>query len=136
MKKINFFLKIFLSLLILPILFFSFQLFLKASSIKANIVIDAKKISGPFPDRWKALAQGGEDPDPKFFENAISQVAELYPKYIRIDHIYDFYDVVKVDKNNNLLLNFDNLDQVVCRIYQVGAKPFFLFRLYAFFIIS
>ncbi len=124
MKKINFFLKIFLGLLILPILFFSFQLFSKASSIKANIVVDAKKISGPFSDRWKALAQGGEDPDPKFFENAISQVAELYPKYIRVDHIYDFYDVVNVD-NNNIYLNFDKLDQVVCRIYQVGAKPFF-----------
>ncbi|GAB4218662.1 MAG: hypothetical protein Fur009_0580 [Candidatus Microgenomates bacterium] len=106
-------------------MFIIFTYLPKASSIKANIIIDVKKTSGPFPDRWKALAQGGEDPNPQFFENAISQVAELYPKYIRIDHIYDFYDVVNTDKNNNLLLNFNKLDQVVCRIYQVGAKPFF-----------
>ncbi|MCS6956738.1 MAG: glycosyl hydrolase [Patescibacteria group bacterium] len=116
---------IFLTLLSFPFLFFSFQYFSKASSIKANIIVDIKKTSGPFPDRWKALAQGGEDPNPQFFENVVNQIAELYPKYIRVDHIYDFYDVFSYDSNNNIKLNFDKLDQVVCRIYQAGAKPFF-----------
>lgn len=115
----------FLFFLILPLMFFIFIYLPRASAIKANIIVDIKKTSGLFPDRWKALAQGGEDPNPQFFENAISQVAELYPKYIRIDHIYDFYKVVSKDNNGKLILNFDKLDQVVCRIYQVGAKPFF-----------
>jgi hypothetical protein len=123
--KTKIFIYFILTLLSFPLLFFSFQYIPRAAKNKANIIIDLKKVSGPFPDRWKALAQGGEDPNPQFFDNAISQVADLYPKYIRLDHIYDFYQVVSKDQNGNLILNFDKLDQVVCQIYHVGAKPFF-----------
>lgn len=123
--KIKIIIYLLITLLSFPLLFFSFQYFSRATSIRANIVVDAKKISGPFPDRFKALAQGGEDPNPQFFDNVVPQIAELYPKYIRLDHIYDFYEVVSKDNNGNLSLNFEKLDQMVCRIYQTGAKPFF-----------
>ncbi|MFH0979477.1 MAG: hypothetical protein V1803_00845, partial [Candidatus Roizmanbacteria bacterium] len=46
-------------------------------------------------------------------------------RFIRIDHIYDFYDVVSRDSSGNLSFNFDKLDQTVCDIYHTGAKPFF-----------
>ena len=52
-------------------------------------------------------------------------MAGLYPKYIRLDHIYDFYDVVARDSSGNLSFNFSKLDQTVCDIYHTGAKPFF-----------
>ena len=109
----------------IPLFFYSFQYFSRAAAIKANIVVDVTKTSGPFPDRWKALAQGGEESGVRMLENVVSQVSGLYPKYIRLDHIYDFYEVVSRDSSNNLSFNFSKLDKTVCDIYNTGAKPFF-----------
>lgn len=114
-----------ISVIAFPILFFSFQYFSRAAAVKANIVIDVSKVSGPFPDRWKALAQGGEESGVRMLENVISKVSGLYPKYIRLDHIYDFYEVVSRDSSDNLHFDFSKLDQTVCDIYHTGAKPFF-----------
>jgi hypothetical protein len=112
-------------LVAIPVLFYSFQAFSRAAAIKANIIVDANKISGPFPDRWKALAQGGEESGVRMLQNVVSKISGLYPKYIRLDHIYDFYDVVTRDNSNNLKFNFSKLDETVCDIYHTGAKPFF-----------
>lgn len=109
----------------IPIIFYSFQTFSRAAAIKANIVVDVTKTSGPFPDRWKGLAQGGEEAGVRMLGNVIPQVSELYPKYIRLDHIYDFYEVVSRDSSNNLSFDFSKLDKTVCDIYNTGAKPFF-----------
>jgi hypothetical protein len=107
----------------LPV-FFSFRYFSRVKSVKANIVIDTSKTQGPFPDRWKTLAQGGEEKG-RMLGNVISQIAGLYPRYIRIDHIYDYYDVVSRNAKGDLVFNWDKLDQTVCDIYNTGAKPFF-----------
>ncbi|MGB9707391.1 MAG: GH39 family glycosyl hydrolase [Microgenomates group bacterium] len=123
-KRLVFF---FLSLIIIfPVLIFYFFYRSKASAIKANIVIDVLNSQGKFPDRFKALAQGGEEKGVRMLKNVIPQVAELYPKYIRIDHIYDFYDVVSKDNQGNLILDWSKLDETVCDIYNTGAKPFFV----------
>jgi len=108
-----------------PAIFYSFQAFSRASAIKANIVVDITKTTGPFPDRWKALAQGGEESGVRMLENVVSKISGLYPKYIRLDHIYDFYEVVTRDSSNNLKFDFSKLDKTVCDIYNTGAKPFF-----------
>ncbi len=117
---------IFMAILVIsiPIIFYFFQAFSRAAAIKANIIIDVTKTSGPFPDRWKALAQGGEESGVRMLENVVSQVSGLYPKYIRLDHIYDFYDVVTRDSSGNLSFNFSKLDETICDIYHTGAKPF------------
>ncbi len=115
----------FILVIAIPLFFYSFQYFSRAAAIKANIVVDATKTSGPFPDRWKALAQGGEESGARMLENVISQVSGLYPRYIRLDHIYDFYDMVSRDSSGNLFFNFSKLDKTVCDIYNTGAKPFF-----------
>jgi hypothetical protein len=108
-----------------PLFFLSFQYFSRASAVKANIVIDVVKTSGPFPDRWKALAQGGEESGVRMLADVVSKVSGLYPKYIRLDHIYDFYNVVTRGPSNNLIFDFSKLDETVCDIYHTGAKPFF-----------
>lgn len=123
--KFKLILYVFLTILSFPVLFFTFQYFSRAAAIKANIVVDINKTSGPFPDRWKALAQGGEESGVRMFENVIPQISELYPRFIRIDHIYDYYEVVSRDSSGNVTFNFDELDQTVCDIYHTGAKPFF-----------
>lgn len=115
----------FVLVIAIPVVFYYFQYVSKASSVKANIIVNINKTSGPFPDRWKALAQGGEESGVRMLENVASKVSGLYPKYIRLDHIYDFYDVVSRDSSNNLSFNFSKLDETVCDIYHAGAKPFF-----------
>ncbi len=107
-----------------PVLFLYFQYFSRAAAVKARIDINVNDKLGQVPDRWKALAQGGEEKG-RMLENVIPQVSGLYPRYIRIDHIYDYYDVVSRDPSGNLRFDWSKLDQTVCDIYHTGAKPFF-----------
>src|SRR3990170_5770230 len=102
-----------------------FQYLSVAAPVKANLIIDVKKTRGPVADRWKALAQGGEEMGVRMFANVIPQVAALYPRYIRLDHIYDYYDVVSRNNTGNLKFNWLKLDDTVCDIFRTGAKPFF-----------
>lgn len=101
------------------------QFFSKAAPTKANIIIDTRKIVGFINPNWKALAQGGEEKGTRMLEQVVPEIADLYPSYIRIDHIYDYYEVVSRDSNSQLVFNWDQLDQTVCDIYHTGAKPFF-----------
>ena len=116
---------LFIAILFSVFLVVYFQYLSVAAPIKANIIIDSKKTRGPVPDRWKALAQGGEEIGVRMLANVIPQVAALYPRYIRIDHIYDYYDVVNRDGTGNLKFNWQKLDDTVCDIFRTGAKPFF-----------
>ena len=125
MKIKRIILLLFLFVISIPIFFILFTYLPRAFAVKADIVVDVLKTSGPFPDRWKALAQGGEESGVRMLEPVVPQIAELYPRFIRIDHIYDFYDVVSRDHTGSLIFNFDKLDLTVCDIYHAGAKPFF-----------
>lgn len=112
-------------LIVTPLLFLVFQYISQANFTKANIYINTAKVIGPIPDRWKAFAQGGEEKGVAMLANVIPQIAALRPKYIRIDHIYDYYDVVGKNPQGKLVFDWSKLDQTVCDIYHTGAKPFF-----------
>ncbi len=103
-----------------PITFLS-----RAAAVKADITIDVKRVKRRLPYNWRALAQGGEEQGVRMFENVVDKVRVLTPQHIRIDHIYDFYNVVSRDGAGNLLFNWTELDATVCDIYHTGAKPFF-----------
>lgn len=124
-KLLRLILKVFLFITLPIFLLTAFQYFSKATPTKANIVINTKKITGFINPNWKALAQGGEEKGVRMLEKIIPDIANLYPRYIRIDHIYDYYDVVGRDQNGQLTFNWQQLDQTVCDIYHTGAKPFF-----------
>lgn len=127
MKYVSWFIRL-LILVTLPLLILKgYQYLSKAAPIKANIKINTRRIVGVIPFNWKALAQGGEEQGVRMFENVISQVADLSPQYIRIDHIYDFYNVVNRNSSGQLGFNWSQLDQTICDIYNTGAKPFFVF---------
>lgn len=101
------------------------ELRLRALGQKADIVVDASKVIGPLPQTWRALAQGGEEKGVRMLENVISQVSQLSPRYIRLDHLYDFYNVVARDSSKSLTFNWEELDATVCDILRIGARPFF-----------
>lgn len=94
----------------------------RASGEPANITVDADRVVGVMPRPWRNLAQGGEDHNWRIkpIEN---QVRALHPTYIRIDHIYDFYDVVG-GSPGNLTFDFSKLDGLLDDIAAVGALPY------------
>lgn len=107
-------------------LFQTFRYFSKAENVPADIVVDTRKIIGFIYPNWKALAQGGEEKGVQMLQNVIPDLQALAPRYIRIDHIYDFYDVVTRDQTGQLVFNWTKLDATVCDIYSTQAKPFFV----------
>jgi hypothetical protein len=96
----------------------------KAREQPANILVDASIVTGPLPHNWQALAQGGEEQGVRMLENVVPQVRDLSPRYIRIDHIYDFYNVVSRDSSGNIQFTWNSLDQTICNILATGATPF------------
>jgi xylan 1,4-beta-xylosidase len=98
------------------------EFFSQASGEPANIVVDTQAVLGPMPRPWRNLAQGGEAFDWRL-EPLVPKVKALKPEYIRIDHIYDFYDIVK-GTPGNLTFDFSKMDPVVDDILATGAKPY------------
>lgn len=96
----------------------------KASGTSANLVVDVGTSFVNSADCWKNLSQGGESKG-RMFASVIPDIKKLQPQYIRIDHIYDNYDVVGRDPQGQLTFNWQNLDQTVQDIIASGATPFF-----------
>lgn len=98
------------------------EFFSQASGMPANIVIATQTVLGPMPRPWRYLAQGGEDHAWRM-TNISAQVKALNPEYIRLDHIYDFYDIVE-GSPGNISFNFSKFDAILDDIKAVGAKPY------------
>lgn len=98
------------------------EFFGQASGTPANLVVDTQGVTGPMPRPWRNLAQGGEDHDWRI-KPITPQVKALNPQYIRIDHIYDFYDIVQ-GSPGNLSFDFSQLDVIINDILATGAKPY------------
>lgn len=99
------------------------QLFSLAAPRKANIRVDVKNVSGPLDQNWQSFAQGGEEPPP-MLSPVVDKIKLINPQYIRLDHIYDYYDIVK-KANGGYVFDFSLLDQTVNDILAMGALPFF-----------
>lgn len=97
-------------------------LYSKAVYQPAAIQIDVTKVLGPLPRPWANLAQGGEDHNWRL-ESLIPQLQPLRPEYIRLDHVFDFYDIVS-GTPGNLQFNFTKFDLLLDDIKTLGAKPY------------
>lgn len=121
------FLSIFFLLLLVPFLIKLVQTaqyyFGKAEEKPANIVVDVGKDFGPIPQPWKALAQGGEE-DENMLQPVISQIKNLKPEYIRIDHIFNRYQLVEKNGAGEISYNWTRLDKIIDDILKTGALPF------------
>lgn len=99
------------------------QILSRAAYKPANIIIDTRNILGPVNKSFSSFAQGGEEPPP-MFSAVIPKIKELSPKYIRIDHIYDYYEIVR-NNGNEFTYDFSILDKTVDDIIATGTLPFF-----------
>ncbi|MFC1790359.1 hypothetical protein ACFLZP_02660 [Patescibacteria group bacterium] len=94
-----------------------------AQGKKASLQIDTQAVMGDLHRPWQNLAQGGEEKE-NLLNPIIDKVKVLNPNYIRIDHIFDYYDVLQI-KDQQVTYDFSKLDQVVTDVLETGAKPFF-----------
>lgn len=119
-KKIIFTILLFL---ILPFLLIAVQKIIeirkRAAPIPANIIIDISNLQGSLNSAmWRNFSQGGEE-SKDMIAPIISQVKTLNPNLIRIDHVFDYYDVYNSPGN----YNFARLDGVIDSIRATGATP-------------
>ena len=98
------------------------EFFGQASGNPANLIVNVTAILGPMPRPWRNLAQGGEDHSWRI-GNLTGQVAALKPEYIRLDHIYDFYEIVQGGPGN-VSFNWTKFDLILDDIAKTGAKPY------------
>ncbi len=98
------------------------EFFGQASGVPASLIVDTTAILGPMPRPWRNLAQGGEDHNWRI-DKLTPQVAALKPEYIRLDHIYDFYEIVQ-GTPGNITFNWSKFDLIIDDILKTGAKPY------------
>jgi len=98
------------------------EFFGQASGVPANLIVDTTAILGPMPRPWRNLAQGGEDHNWRI-DQLTGQIAALKPEYIRLDHIYDFYDIVQ-GTPGNITFDWTKFDLIIDDIVKTGAKPY------------
>lgn len=97
--------------------------FSKAGGENANLVVDVAQSTIAKPSVWTNFAQGGEE-RVNMLASVQSQVKALGATYIRLDHIYDFYDVVSRGADGNLIFSWNKLDEQINGIRAAGAIPF------------
>ena len=93
----------------------------RAGGRLANIIIDQSK-SGLMVNSqlWRNFAQGG-NAGADDLAAALPVLRQLHPQYVRLDHIFDAYQVYRGPGS----FDFSRLDAVVRAILAIGAKPFF-----------
>jgi hypothetical protein len=98
------------------------ELLTRANSEPANIVVSANSNLGQLSKPWRNLAQGGEDHEWRL-QPLTGQIKTLRPEYIRIDHVFDFYDIVS-GSPGNVQMNYAKIDPLLDDIIATGAKPY------------
>ncbi len=116
-----------LAILTLPLLLYVAEniqsLFSRAAPKRADIVIDIGNTSGVLNKTWNSYAQGGEE-SPPMLKSVTTQLKDLSPQYIRLDHIFDYYNIVKRNENG-YSYDFTLLDSTIDDIISTGALPYF-----------
>jgi len=115
--------KITLSLIFLPLIVIAIKTVLdlrkSAAGTPAEIIVNAKNIQGKIPSSlWQNISQGGEE-SADMIKPVISLLQTLHPQLIRIDHVFDYYQV----DHGNGNYDFSRLDGTVDSILATGARP-------------
>jgi len=109
----------------LPLMLYAVQnivvLITRATGTPANIVVDVKTILEPIDTNfYHAFSQGGEE-SKDMIAPVIGEIRALRPRVIRLDHLYDHYNV-SVGSDGSIS-NWGSLDGAVDSILATGAKP-------------
>jgi glycosyl hydrolase family 39 (putative alpha-L-iduronidase) len=69
------------------------------------------------------LAQGGESEDSGFFDNVQSLGRELGPGLVRLDNIFNHYQIVSRGSDGALTYNWQSLDRILDGVRAMGKEP-------------
>lgn len=113
-------------LIFMPILLYGttevINLVSKASGTPANVVVDTKLQLEPLDlSFYHAFAQGGEE-GVGMLKPVVNQMKTLKPHFIRLDHLYDHFEVVG-KSGDQITYNWSKLDEEVSTILEMGAQP-------------
>lgn len=98
------------------------ELYSRAAYQPAAIQVDTTKVLGPLPRPWANLAQGGEDHNWRL-KPLVPALKPLRIEYVRLDHVFDFYDIVS-GTPGNLSFDFTKFDLILNDIRDLGATPY------------
>lgn len=90
-----------------------------AQVVPANITVDTQTTQGPLSTSlWQNFSQGGEEPRDMLLP-VLPQIKALHPQIIRLDHLFDYFNVYQGPDN----FNFEKLDPSIKTIQASGATP-------------
>lgn len=91
----------------------------------AAIIIDTAQVTKPLRPMWDGVSQGFEKPpDQDFRLEAVSGLLKsVGAKYVRIDHVFNGYNVVSRN-GGGLAYDWSRLDAMVGDILAAGATPY------------
>lgn len=95
----------------------------RAAGKNAALVVDTQLKLGKMRPFWNSYAQGGEESG-DMIGPVVSELSRLAPNYIRIDHVFDHFDMVGRSADGSLTYNFSKLDVLIGSIVKTGARPF------------
>ncbi len=95
----------------------------RAAGKNASLTVNTELKLGEIRPFWNSYAQGGEESG-DMIGPVSAELTRLAPNYIRIDHIFDHFDMVGRDTNGSLTYNFSKLDLLIRSIVKTGARPF------------
>lgn len=112
-------------LVFMPLMVLAIQnivvLITRATGTPAKIVVDTKAVLERInTDFYHAFAQGGEE-SKDMLAPVVADIRALAPKLIRLDHLYDHYNV-NVNGDGSVT-SWGTLDGAVSSILATGAKP-------------
>lgn len=99
------------------------QLITGASYKPASLVVAADQPTRPINAIWSGVSQGHEMSNLRL-DSTVSLMKGAGVKYVRIDHLYDGFQVVS-RQDGRLVYDWTRLDQLVGDILAAGALPFF-----------
>ncbi|MBK8025249.1 MAG: hypothetical protein IPK19_28645 [Chloroflexi bacterium] len=91
----------------------------------ATLRVDAGQVLGLMPGHALGFSQGGEGRMTQvgYFEQTIAPLQTLGARVVRIDHLYDYYNVLSFAPDGTAIYRWAELDRIVDSILAAGAQP-------------
>jgi xylan 1,4-beta-xylosidase len=91
----------------------------------ASLTVDVSSSQGTFnSDIYMAEGGFGGLADPNYWSSIATMLNAIGVKQVRIDHVWDYFNIVSRDLGGTLRYNWTNFDAVIEQILASGATPY------------
>jgi hypothetical protein len=99
---------------------YKFQVYPASSS---GVCCPIQQTSTSEPTLQIGLSQGGESDDPGFFDNITEAGSALGPGLVRLDNIFNFYNIVQRAPDGTISYNWQQLDRELDAVRAMEKEP-------------